>query len=105
MNYTEMIQQDVNWIQLAQDQDQWQDPVRMVTHIWVQYKTAIVSTTSCTIGLSSTLHYTVYSQIWAAPESKPHPGFGDFLNEKKLVRDSKPHLPFYRPLPTGRLTE
>jgi hypothetical protein len=38
-------------------------------------------------------------------ESNPHPGFGDFLNRKKLVRDSKPHVFFNHPLPTGRLIE
>jgi hypothetical protein len=38
-------------------------------------------------------------------ESNPHSGFGDFLNEKKLVRDSKPHLSFNNPLPMGRLIE
>jgi hypothetical protein len=38
-------------------------------------------------------------------ESNPHSGFGDFLNEKKLVRDSNPHLSFSHPLPTGRLIE
>jgi hypothetical protein len=31
--------------------------------------------------------------------------FGDFLNGKKLVCDSNPHLSFNRPLPTGRLIE
>jgi hypothetical protein len=36
-------------------------------------------------------------------ESNPHSDFGDFLNGKKLVRGSNPHLSFYRPLPTGRL--
>jgi hypothetical protein len=38
-------------------------------------------------------------------ESNPHSVFGDFLNGKKLVRGSNPHLSFYRPLPTGRLIE
>jgi hypothetical protein len=38
-------------------------------------------------------------------ESNPHPVFGDFLNEKKVVRDSNPHLSFNHPLPTGRLIE
>jgi hypothetical protein len=38
-------------------------------------------------------------------ESNPHPVFGDFSNEKKLVRDSNPHLSFNHPLPTGRLIE
>jgi hypothetical protein len=38
-------------------------------------------------------------------ESNAHPVFGDFLNEKKLVRDSIPHLSFNHPLPTGRLIE
>jgi hypothetical protein len=36
-------------------------------------------------------------------ESNPHPGFGDYLNGKKLVCDSNPHLFFDHPLPTGRL--
>jgi hypothetical protein len=36
-------------------------------------------------------------------ESNAHPVFGDFLNEKKLVRDSNAHLSFNHPLPTGRL--
>jgi hypothetical protein len=34
-------------------------------------------------------------------ESNSHSVFGDFLNEKKLVRGSNPHLSFNRPLPTG----
>jgi hypothetical protein len=38
-------------------------------------------------------------------ESNAHPVFGDFLNEKKLVRDSNPHRSFNHPLPTGRLIE
>jgi len=38
-------------------------------------------------------------------ESNPHSVFGDFLNGKKLVCDSNPHLSFNRPLPTGRLIE
>jgi hypothetical protein len=36
-------------------------------------------------------------------ESNPHLVFATFLNEKKLVRASNPHLSFNRPLPTGRL--
>jgi hypothetical protein len=36
-------------------------------------------------------------------QSNPHSVFGDFLNGKKLVCDSNPHLFFNRPLPTGRL--
>ena len=38
-------------------------------------------------------------------ESNPHSAFGDFLNRKKLVRGSNPHLSFNRPLPTGWLIE
>jgi hypothetical protein len=38
-------------------------------------------------------------------ESNPHSVFGDFLNGKKLVCNSNPHLSFHRPLLTGRLTE
>jgi len=38
-------------------------------------------------------------------ESNPHSVFGDFLNRKKLVRGSNPHLSFDRPLPTGRPIE
>jgi hypothetical protein len=38
-------------------------------------------------------------------ESNPHLVFATFLNEKKLVRASNPHLSFNRPLPTGRLFE
>jgi len=38
-------------------------------------------------------------------ESNPHSVFGDFLNGKKLVCDSNPHLSFNRPLPTGPLIE
>jgi hypothetical protein len=38
-------------------------------------------------------------------ESNLHPVFGDFLNEKKLVRESNPHLSFNHPLPMGRLIE
>jgi hypothetical protein len=38
-------------------------------------------------------------------ESNPHSVFGDFLNEKKLVRGSNPHLSFNCPLPTGQLIE
>jgi len=38
-------------------------------------------------------------------ESNAHSVFGHFLNGKKLVRGSNPHLSFNRPLPTGRLTE
>ena len=37
----------------------------------------------------------------ASSESNPHSVFGDFLNGKKLVCDSNPHLSFHRPLPTG----
>jgi len=48
---------------------------------------------------------TVYSQIQSAPESNPHSVFGDFLNRKKLVCDSNPHLSFNRPLLTGWLIE
>ena len=33
-------------------------------------------------------------------ESNPHLVFADFLNEKKLVRASNPHLSFNRPMPT-----
>jgi hypothetical protein len=45
---------------------------------------------------------------WQLPyilESNAHPVFGDFLNEKKFVRDSNAHLSFNHPLPTGRLIE
>jgi hypothetical protein len=38
-------------------------------------------------------------------EYNAHPVFGDFLNEKKLVRDSNAHLSFNHPLPTERLIE
>jgi hypothetical protein len=38
-------------------------------------------------------------------ESNPHSVFGDFLNGKKLVCDSNPHLSFNHPLSTGRLIE
>jgi len=38
-------------------------------------------------------------------ESNPHSVFGDFLNGKKLVCGSNPHLSFNHPLPTGRLIE
>jgi hypothetical protein len=38
-------------------------------------------------------------------EPNPHLVFAIFLNEKKLVRASNPHLSFNRPLPTGRLFE
>jgi hypothetical protein len=38
-------------------------------------------------------------------ESNPHLVFATFLNEKKLVRASNPHLSFNRPLSTGRLFE
>jgi hypothetical protein len=38
-------------------------------------------------------------------ESNPHLVFATFLNEKKLVHVSNPHLFFNRPLPTGRLFE
>jgi hypothetical protein len=38
-------------------------------------------------------------------ESNPHSVFGDFLNGKKLVRGSNPHLFFNRTLSTGRLIE
>jgi hypothetical protein len=38
-------------------------------------------------------------------ESNPHSVFGNFLNGKKLVCDSNPHLSFNRPLPTGWLIE
>jgi len=37
---------------------------------------------------------TVYSRIYSALV------FADFLNEKKLVRGSSPHLSFNRPVPT-----
>jgi hypothetical protein len=47
----------------------------------------------------------IFTEIPYILESNPHPVFGDFLNEKKLVRDSKPHLSFNHPLPTGRLIE
>jgi hypothetical protein len=55
-----------------------------------------------------------YSNHWAIKgedyipyilESNPHSVFGDFLNGKKLVWDSNPHLSSNRPLPTGRLIE
>jgi hypothetical protein len=38
-------------------------------------------------------------------ESNPHLVFATFLNEKKLVRASNPHLSFNRQLPTGKLFE
>jgi hypothetical protein len=38
-------------------------------------------------------------------ESNTHPGFGDLLNGKKLVRDSNTHLSFNHPMPTWQLTE
>ena len=38
-------------------------------------------------------------------KSNPHSVFGDFLNEKKLVRGSNLHLSINHPLPTGRLIE
>jgi hypothetical protein len=38
-------------------------------------------------------------------ESNPHSVFGDFLNGKKLVRGSNPHLSFTCPVPTGQLIE
>jgi hypothetical protein len=34
-------------------------------------------------------------------ESNPQSVFGDFLNGKKLVPGSNPHLSFNRPVPTG----
>jgi hypothetical protein len=34
-------------------------------------------------------------------EYYPHSVFGNFLNRKKLVRGSNPHLSFNHPLPTG----
>jgi hypothetical protein len=37
-------------------------------------------------------------------ESNPHLVFA-FLNEKRLVCASNPHISFNRPLPTGRLFE
>jgi len=57
------------------------------------------------IRIFTPLGITVYSQIYSAPESNPRSDFGDFLNRKKLVYDSNPHLSFNRPLPTGRLIE
>jgi hypothetical protein len=38
-------------------------------------------------------------------KSNLHSAFGDFLNRKKLVHGSNPHLSFNSPLPTGRLIE
>jgi hypothetical protein len=38
-------------------------------------------------------------------ESNLRPVFGDFLNGKKLIRGSNPHLSFNHPLPTWQLTE
>jgi hypothetical protein len=38
-------------------------------------------------------------------ESNMHPGFGDLLNGKKLVRDSNKHISFNHPMPTWQLTE
>jgi hypothetical protein len=38
-------------------------------------------------------------------ESNTHPGFGDLLNGKKLVRNSNPHLSFNHPMTTWQLTE
>jgi hypothetical protein len=45
------------------------------------------------------------SNILYILESNPHLVFATFLNEKKVVRASNPHLSFNRPLPTGRLFE
>jgi hypothetical protein len=47
----------------------------------------------------------IYRNIPYILESNPHSVFGDFLNEKKLVRGSNPHLSFKRRLPTGRPIE
>jgi len=38
-------------------------------------------------------------------ESNLHSVFGNFLNGRKLVCNSNPHLSFNHPLPTGRLIE
>jgi hypothetical protein len=38
-------------------------------------------------------------------EHNPHSVFGDFLNGKKLVCGSNPHLSFHRPLPKWQHTE
>jgi hypothetical protein len=38
-------------------------------------------------------------------ESNMHPGFGDLLNGKKLVRNYNMHLSFIHPTPTWQLTE
>ena len=50
-------------------------------------------------------HSTIFQHRPYILESNPHSVFGDFLNGKKLVCDSNPHLSFSRPLPTGQLIE
>jgi hypothetical protein len=60
----------------------------------------VVLQTKHTMASPLYVHYIPYIL-----ESNPRPVFGDFLNEKMLVRDSNPHLSFNHPLPTGRLIE
>ena len=69
LNYTKIIQQDVNCIQLAQDQDKCQDLVRMVTHTCVLLKTekdlTISRTGACngTVGWGTALQ-AGRSRVW-----------------------------------------
>jgi hypothetical protein len=60
------------------------------------FKASLVSFTVCALTIVD-IPYIL--------ESNPHLVFATFLNEKKLVHASNPHLSFNRPLPTGRLFE
>jgi hypothetical protein len=52
------------------------------------------------LWMSAKLHLFEYKPLPYILENNTHPGFGDILNGKKLVRDSNTHLSF-TPCPHG----
>jgi hypothetical protein len=85
----------VDWIGLSQDSDQWMALVNTVMNPWVPENACKLFDGCTTGGLSSSAEFHIPYIL----ESNPHLVFATFLNEKKLIRASNPHLSFNRPLP------
>jgi hypothetical protein len=53
------------------------------------------------VSLYAVILYTVYcKKLPYILKYNTHPGFGDLLNGKKLIRVSNAHISFHRPMPT-----
>jgi hypothetical protein len=75
-----------------------------ISHIFQQGDSFTLVLSHWPIGVQET-DFLEVSGLPYILESNQHLVFATFLNEKKLVRASNPHLSFNRPLPTGRLFE